>query len=159
MGSDDAPAADDQEPRRERAWPRRTGLALAVALAQLVVAAVVILAFGIVGEIAPTDPNEPLAGLAYFIYGTIAAPIVATVVGTIAAAWLRLPLFGLYAVPVPLCVLAGLGAAQTPILGASVALGVAALVVGDALIGAVTCRRPRRPPRRRKRTATGATPS
>ncbi|HEX2142926.1 MAG TPA: hypothetical protein VHG10_00305 [Glycomyces sp.] len=159
MESEESPVPGDRETMRKRAWPRRTILALVVALVQLLVAAVVILGFGIVGETVPSDSNEPLQGLAYLIYGMIAAPVVATVVGALAAAWLRLPLYGLYAVPVPLGVLAGYGAAHSPVFGTSVALGVAALLLGDALIGATTCRRPRRPPRRRKRTGTEGTPA
>lgn len=151
MRASDEPSAESERPQ----WPSRLALALGVTLAQVLVGALVFGLFMLLTANAASESPDDWAGLEYLIIGVAATPIAAAITGPIAAARLRLPLYGLYALPV----LLGFLAFITPFFPSTFDFHLPGLPVylgGNVLVAAATARLPRRP--RTPRTGTGGVP-
>jgi hypothetical protein len=134
-----------RDPAAERGpkWLARVTRALLVTGVQVLTAAVVLAVTWVVAVNA-SDSDESWAGLGYLVMGILAALAAAFVAGLIAAAYTRLPLFGLYVFPIPLGILAGYGSAQLYAFQPVVQFGLVAYLAANVLIALVTTRLPLR---------------
>lgn len=151
MRASGEPSAESETPQ----WPSRLALVLGVTLAQVLVGALVFGLFMMLASNAASESPDDWAGLEYIFMGAAAAPIAAAITGPIAAARMRLPLYGLYALPVLLAFLAFImpffpSTFDFHLPGLPVYLG------GNVLVAVATARLPRRP--REPRTGTGGVP-
>lgn len=139
MRSNEDPAADAAQ------WPGRLRLALWVMLAQCLAFATVFVTFLMLSiHAVPEFEENRWAGAGYFLFGLVAAPITGAVAGAVTAARVRLPLFGLYALPV----LLGMTAFLMPMLPIVRNILTPALLVylgANVLIALATSGLPRRP--------------
>jgi hypothetical protein len=136
--------SNDEPPAERPQWPRRLLLALGVTLAQTVVfLAVFMLFWMLMMNTEPQHEDDQWAGVEYFLIGLAASPIAAAVTGAVTAARVRLPLFGLYALPV----LLGLLSFIAPVFPNGRSVLTPSLLIfigGNLLIAAATARRPQR---------------
>lgn len=135
----------DPEAGNRLRWSPRPGYALAITALQLLAAFAVVLLFLIPAGNATADGPDDWAGFEYVVYGLLAAPVAAIAAGLIAAARMRLPLFGLYAVPVPLAVSVGAAIARFGSSDGEMQIGVLTFIAGNLLIAFATASLPRRP--------------
>lgn len=135
----------DPHPSSGPERPPRLVLAFWVTLSQILAAVVVFALFMIPASTATPEHPDDWAGFEYVIYGLLAAPLTALVVGPIAAAAMRLPLYGLYALPVALAALMSMAAMQSTRSDGGVQLGLLMYFIGNALVALVTSRIARRP--------------
>lgn len=137
--------SNDEPPAEPPQWPRRLLLALGVTLAQAVVfTAVFMLFWTLMMNTEPQHEDDHWAGVEYFLIGLAASPIAAAATGAVTAARVRLPLFGLYALPV----LLGLLSFIAPLFPSGRSIVTPSLLIfigGNLLIAAATARRPPRP--------------
>jgi len=125
-------------------WPSRLGRALGITALQVLAAAVVFGLFMIPAANATSEGPDDWAGFEYLVMGALAAPVAGAIMGMIAAARMRMPLYGLYALPALLCAAAYL----SPFFSATRGIDLPALPIfigGNLLIALATVRRPRRP--------------
>ncbi|MDA1365439.1 hypothetical protein [Glycomyces algeriensis] len=93
------------EPGSGPVWPSRLGLALVMTVSQMVAATAVFALSWIPALNIASEGLDDRSGSEYLIYGAVAALIMAAIVGLATAVRMRMPMFGLYALPVPLAVL------------------------------------------------------
>jgi hypothetical protein len=119
-------------------------------VAQIVAATVVFALFWIPALIIASEGLDDRSGFKYLVYGAIAALIVAAIVGLAAAVRMGMPMYGLYALPVPLAVLV-LWPLQSDLDAPW--FGMLACLAGNAVIALATTGLPHRPrkPRRSDR--------
>lgn len=123
-------------------WPSRLGRALGITALQILAAAAVFALFLIPAANATSEGPDDWAGFEYLVMGVFAAPAAAAIVGMLVAARMRMPLYGLYALPA-LLALAGFIASVT---GTRLLLpGPWILIAGNLLIALATVHMPRRP--------------
>lgn len=126
-------------------WPARLGRALAITMLQVFVAAAVVAIFLIP---AANATGDEWAGFGYIIMGILAAPVVAAVSGMFIAARMRMPLYGLYALPALLCAAVFFAPYFTNSRDLAIP-GLPIFIGGNLLIALATVRRPRLPRTRR----------
>lgn len=123
-------------------WPSRLGRALGITALQVLAAVAVFVLFLIPAANAASDGPDDWAGFEYLVMGVFAAPAAAAIVGMLVAARMRMPLYGLYALPA-LMALAGFIASVT---GSGLLLpGPWIFIAGNLLIALATVHLPRRP--------------
>lgn len=123
-------------------WPSRLGRALGITALQILAAAAVFALFLIPAANATSEGPDDWAGFEYLVMGVFAAPAAAAIVGMLVAARMRMPLYGLYALPA-LLALAGFIASVT---GTRLLLpGPWIFIAGNLLIALATVHMPRRP--------------
>jgi hypothetical protein len=124
-------------------WTARFALALGVVLAQILAAAVVFVGFWVLAMTIASRQEGDWAGIGYLLLGLMVVPAVAAIVGPIAAARIRLPLYGLYCLPALAAVLAVAVIEST--IGSGLPLGFLIYFGGTASIAFATAHRPRGP--------------
>jgi hypothetical protein len=123
-------------------WPSRLGRALGITALQILAAVAVFALFLIPAANATSDGPDDWPGFEYLVMGVFAAPAAAAIVGMLVAARMRMPLYGLYALPA-LMALAGFIASVT---GSRLLLpGPWIFIAGNLLIALATVHMPRRP--------------
>lgn len=120
-------------------WPARLGRALAITALQVLIAAAVVALFLIP---AANATGGEWAGLGYVIMGVLAAPVVAAIAGMAIAARMRMPLYGLYALPALLCAAAFFAPFFSDTRDVAIP-GLPIFIGGNLLIALATVRRPR----------------
>jgi hypothetical protein len=121
----------------------RFAAALGVVLAQILAAVAVFIIFWILATNVASRQDGDWAGFGYLIIGLMTAPAVAAIVGPVAAARIRLPLYGLYCLPVLTAVL--VVAVAESAIGSGLPLGLLIYFGGTVSIALATANRPRRP--------------
>jgi hypothetical protein len=142
MPSDHPPT--DLDAATSPRWPARLGRALAITALQVLAAAVVFALFLIPASNATSEGPDDWAGFEYIVMGVLGAPIVGAIVGMIVAARMRMPLYGLYALPALLCAAAFLAPFFSATRGIELP-GLPVFIGGNVLIALATVRLPRRP--------------
>lgn len=140
------------EPGSGPEWPSRLGLALVMTVLQIVAGTAVFALSWIPALDVASEGLDHRSGFAYLVYGAAAASIVAAVVGLAAAVRMRMPMFGLYALPVPLAVLVQWLLQSDP---DALWFGLFACLAGNSVIALATTGLPHRP-RKPRRSDRGA---
>ncbi|MDN3242416.1 hypothetical protein [Glycomyces tritici] len=130
------------EPGSGPEWPSRLGLALVLTVLQIAAGTVVFALSWIPALNIASEGLGHRSGVEYLVYGAIAAAIVALIVGLAAAVRMRMAMFGLYALPVPLAVLVLWQLQSHP---DALWFGLLACLAGNSVIALATTGLPRRP--------------
>ncbi|MDN3239588.1 hypothetical protein [Glycomyces tritici] len=127
-------------------WPSRLGRALGITALQVIAAAVVFALFLIPASNAPSEGPDDWAGFEYIVMGVFAAPAAAVILGLIVASRMRMPLYGLYALPALLAAAGYIAPFITDLHSLDLPV-LPVFIGGNLLIALATVRLPRRPRR------------